>query len=36
MTMQSARVHVERIRDWRESWPAGLIGAMEEVAAETE
>lgn len=34
MTTQSARIHVERIRDWRESWPVGLIGAVEEPAAE--
>jgi hypothetical protein len=35
MTTQSARVHVERIRDWRESWPTGPIGALEEVAAQS-
>lgn len=34
MTTQSARLHVERIRDWRESWPTGPIGALEEVAPE--
>lgn len=33
MTPQSARLHVERIRDWRESWPTGSIGALDEVTA---
>lgn len=35
MTPQSARLHIERIRDWRESWPIGLIGTLEEVAAQS-
>lgn len=33
MTPQSARLHIERIRDWRESWPTGPIGALDEGAA---